>query len=407
MNDFRYLPRAAGPMVAGGLEAAPVLVVTGARQTGKSTLVRHLTALEDHFYVTLDDLEVADEARREPERLLSRSPRMILDEVQRAPELLRAVKRVVDEGREPGRFVLTGSANLLLMKEVSESLAGRAVYLTLWPMTGSELRGEGGTGRWSDLFEGDVQDWLDRLGGEGRERDWRERAVVGGYPVPALELGSSEGRTRWFDGYVRTYLERDLQELSSIDSLADYRRLMRAVALRCGAIENQTEISRDIGVPRPTVHRWMNLLETSYQMVRVEPYAVNRTKRLVKSSRLYWSDPGLALFLSGEEPDGAHLENLILADLLAWRDTQVPRPEVLYWRTHGGAEVDFVIERDNRLVAIEIKATRRPSGRDARHIRTFREEYPDRFLGGLVLHDGDEAFWADDSVLALPWRTIL
>lgn len=407
MNDFRYLPRAAGASVESGLEAAPVLVVTGARQTGKSTLVRHLPALSEHLYVTLDDLDVADEARREPERLLSRSPRMILDEVQRAPELVRAVKRVVDQGREPGRFVLTGSANLLLMKEVSESLAGRAIYVTLWPMTGSELSGEGGTGRWSELFEYEASAWLDRFGRGRGGGDWRERAVVGGYPVPALEQESPEARTRWFDGYVRTYLERDLQELSSIDNLADYRRLMRAVALRTGGIENQTDIARDIGVSPPTAHRWMNLLETSYQLVRVEPYAVNRTKRLVKSPHLYWSDPGLGLFLAGAEPGGVHLENLILADLLAWRDTRVRRPEVLYWRTHAGAEVDFVIERDGELVAIEVKAARRPAARDTRHIRTFREEYPDRFRGGLLLHDGDDTFWTDDGVLAVPWGSVL
>jgi predicted AAA+ superfamily ATPase len=292
------------------------------------------------------------------------------------------------------------------MSRVSESLAGRAVYASLWPMTGSELRGDGGTGRWGELFEVEVKDWLDRFEGV-KPSDWRARAATGGYPVPALELSGPEARAGWFDGYVRTYLERDLQELSAIDDLADYRRLMRAAALRCGGLENQAEIGRDIGVPRPTVHRWLNLLETSYQLVRLKPYSVNRTRRLVKSPRLFWSDTGLTLFLAGAEPGGTHLENVILTDLLAWRDTQLPRPEVLYWRTHDGAEVDLVIERGHELVAIEIKASRRPSGRDTRHIRTFRDEYPDRFRGGLLLHDGEDRFWADKDVLAVPWEAML
>jgi len=213
MNAFRYLPRAASPAIARGLETAPVVVVMGARQVGKSTLVRHHPALRDHLYVTLDDLDAADEARREPERLLTRAPRMILDEVQRVPELLHALKRMVDEGpRVPGRFVLTGSANLLLMSRVSESLAGRAVYASLWPMTGSELRGEGGTGRWGELFEVEVKnkfavgDELELMTPAGNHRfalqsmeDFNGRAMDeapgGGYrvriPLPAeqAELG--------------------------------------------------------------------------------------------------------------------------------------------------------------------------------------------------------------------------
>lgn len=390
------------------MAAAPVVVLMGTRQTGKSTLVRHLPALGDHLYVTLDDLEVRAEARRAPEVLLRRAPRMILDEVQREPDLLLAVKRVVDEGpREPGRFVLTGSANLLLMRSVSESLAGRAVYVTLWPMTRGEMEGHGRPGRWSDLLDRPFGGWREAFMGAGEPGDWRERARVGGYPVPALQLDSAEARETWFDGYVRTYLERDLRDLSSIGELADYRRLMRAAALRIGGLENQADVARDVALSRPTAHRWLNLLETSYQLVRVSPYAVNRTKRLVKSPKLYWSDTGLGLFLGSADPAGPHLENLVLADLLAWRDALPRRPETLYWRTHGGAEVDFVIERGGDLIAIEVKAAGRPSARDARHIRTFREEYPDRFKGGLLLHDGEETFQVEESVLALPWWRML
>lgn len=383
----------------------------GARQTGKSTLVRSLPALRDHVYLTLDDFGVRAQAQTAPDDLVVRAPRLILDEVQREANLVLAIKRAVDEERprKPGRFVLTGSANLLLMKRVSETLAGRATYVTLGPLTRRERLGLGRSGIWSELFETPLVEWYDLVRGQGVPvGDWREAARQGGYPTPAHELGSSEARAIWFGGYVQTYLERDLQDLAAIDNLVDFRRLMRAACLRLGAMMNQTELARDTGIPRPTVHRYLNLLETSYQLVRVEPYSVNRTKRLIKTPKLYWSDTGLALFLAeAEEPGGAHLENLVLTDLVAWRDGQLARPQILYWRTALGEEVDFVIEHRRQLLPIEIKATSRPNHHDARHLRTFREEYPDKVRGALLLHNGDEVFWVDRQTLAAPWWRIL
>src|SRR5690606_36447774 len=156
-------------------------------------------------------------------------------------------------------------------------------------------------------------------------------------PTPAVHMRTAQERRIWFVGYVRTYLERDLQDLSSIAALPDFRRLMRAACHRLGQLVNQTELGRDVALPQPTVHRYLNLLETSYLLVRVPAYAANRTKRLIKSPKLYWGDTGLALHLAGlAEPAGAHLENLVLHDLLAWRDARLDRAEVLYWRTATG-----------------------------------------------------------------------
>jgi predicted AAA+ superfamily ATPase len=221
-------------------------------------------------------------------------------------------------------------------------------------------------------------------------------------------LGDPETRALWFDGYTRTYLERDLQELSTVTSLVDFRRLMRAACLRLGNLVQQTELGRDVGLPQPTIHRHLALLETSYQLVRVPPYAVNRTKRLIKTPKLYWCDTGLALHLAGEtEPRGAHLENLILADLLAWRDSQVPRPEILYWRTSTGEEVDFVLEWRGRLLPIEVKATAQPRLADARGLLSFRAEYPDLARTALLLHTGTETAWIAEGVLAAPWWKVI
>ncbi|MGH7571319.1 MAG: ATP-binding protein [Gemmatimonadota bacterium] len=404
------LPRIGGRAIEGLLGVQPVVVVMGARQVGKSTLVRALSALADHHYVSLDDLEARGLAQRSPMDLLTLASRMTIDEVQREPDLMFAIKREVDSAprRQPGRFVLTGSANLLLMRRVSESLAGRAGYITLWPLTRGERLGLGRTGIWSDLFEAPFAEWADVVEDSSGERtDWRDEARSGGYPTPAHELTSPEDRGHWFSGYVQTYLERDLQDLASVDSLVDFQRVMRAACLRLGNLVNQSEISRDVGVSQPTVHRWLNLLETSFQLVRVEPYAVNRTKRLVKSPKLYWSDTGLALHLAGGDPGGAHLENLVLADLLAWRDVQIDRPAILYWRTSSGEEVDLVVESKRGLIAIEIKSGRRVSMRDAASLRTFRDEYRDLFLGGLLLHDGTAVEPMGDGIVAAPWWKIL
>lgn len=386
----------------------PAVIVTGARQTGKSTLVERLVRGRRR-YSTLDDLDVLDAARRDPSVLLGGADPVTLDEVQREPNLLIAVKREIDRARRPGQFLLTGSANLLLMRRVSESLAGRASFLTLWPMTRSEQQGIGRCGRWDELFATPDSEWRALLGdAKPTPEDWCEVARRGGFPTPALQLATNDERRIWFDGYVRTYLERDLQDLAVISGLPDFRRLMRAACLRMGQLVNQTELGRDVALPQPTVHRWLNLLETSYLLVRLPAYAVNRTKRLIKTSKIYWGDTGIAMHLAEvDEPGGAHLENLVLHDLLAWRDARLERAELTYWRTATGEEVDFVVECAGQLLPIEVKSTKRPRLADAAHLRSFRAEYGRQARAGLLLHAGEQIEWLAPDVLAAPWWTVL
>jgi predicted AAA+ superfamily ATPase len=405
--DSPPLPRHAQPALADRLRVMPAVVVTGARQTGKSTLAQELTPGERRF-VSLDDLDAVELARRDPEALVE-GPSVTIDEVQREPELLRAVKRAIDRKRRAGQFLLTGSANLLLMRGVSESLAGRASYLTLWPMARREQRGLGRCGLWEELLGAKDSDWPRLLRGDtAGQEDWVTLARRGGFPTPAVHMRTAAERALWFEGYVRTYLERDLQALSSIVALPDFRRLMRASCLRLGQLVNQTELARDVTLPQPTVHRYLNLLETSYLLVRVPAYAVNRTKRLIKTPKLYWGDVGLALHLAGlTEPTGAHLENLVLHDLLCWRDARVERAEILYWRTAPGEEVDFVVEAGRQLLPIEVKATSRPRLRDAAPLRAFRAEYGKAARTGLLLHTGTALEWLAPDVLAVPWWRVL
>jgi predicted AAA+ superfamily ATPase len=404
----KALPRLAATALAARLRVMPAVVVTGARQTGKSTLSVALSPGKRRYF-SLDDLDVQELARRDPAALLEGSQPVTLDEVQREPDLLSAVKRAIDRKRTPGQFLLTGSANLSMMQGVSESLAGRASYLTLWPMTRREQKGEGRCGLWDELLSSDDDNWDSLLSkGSGKAEDWQALASRGGFPTPALRLDSNADRAIWFDGYVRTYLERDLQALSSISALPDFRRLMRAACLRIGQLINQTELGRDVALPQPTVHRYMNLLETSYLLVRLPAYAVNRTKRLIKAPKLYWGDTGVALHLSGlDAPQGAHLENVILNDILAWRDSRLETADVMYWRTATGEEVDFVVEAEGKLLPIEVKSSPRPRLGDAKHLLSFRAEYGKKSRAGLLLHTGSQMEWLAPGILAAPWWRVL
>jgi predicted AAA+ superfamily ATPase len=401
------LPRFAAGALAARLRVMPAVVVTGARQTGKSTLSVEFTPGRRRYH-SLDDLDVQDLARRDPAALLDGEQPVTLDEIQREPALLSAVKRAIDKKRAPGRFLLTGSANLAMVSGVSESLAGRASYLTLWPMTRREQKGEGRCGLWDELFSAKNGDWPDVLSAQSSQaEDWKALARRGGFPTPALQLDSDADRAIWFDGYVRTYLERDLQALSAIAALPDFRRLMRAACLRIGQLLNQTELGRDVSLAQATVHRYLNLLEASYLLVRLPAYSVNRTKRLIKAPKLYWGDTGVALHLAGSAPEGAHLENLVLQDLLAWRDARLEPAEVMYWRTASGEEVDIVIEAGDSLLPIEIKATARPRLGDVKHLLSFRTEYGKKARAGLLLHTGSQIEWLAPDILAAPWWRVL
>jgi len=388
------------------LKVLPVTVVTGARQTGKTTLVRMLGAKRSFF--TLDDFGVLDQAERNPDSLLDSRP-VTLDEVQRAPQLLLAVKRAVDEQRRAGDFVLTGSANLLLMGRVADTLAGRAIYLELPPFCPAEWsQRKGALEPVNRLFapDFDLGDWPDKKG------NWQRWLLRGGFP-PALAIESDRDRGLWFAAYVQTYLERDLRQLSDVASLPDFQRLMALAANRTGKLLNQADLARDAALSHPTAHRYLNLLETGCLITRIRPLSANPSSSMVKAPKLLWSDCGLAAWLAGirsaEEigkrlDSGFWLEQTIYQTLQSWRALDPTNRRIHYWRDRAGHEVDFILERDGKLVAVEIKASHQANLSDAAGIQTLKSVLTKKqsLVRSVVLHAG-KARPLDKDVFALPW----
>ncbi len=393
----------------------PVVVLTGARQVGKSTLLRGEEPFSSWRYLSFDDLSLVEQARTRPEALWAGVDEIVLDEVQKAPEVLQAVKLAVDESDRRRRFVLSGSANLMLMHQVSESLAGRAVYMTLEPMA---------FGEWTGEVERAPVEKLDALL-SGQFPD--ERELEGDDPVPHLlrgfmpallplqAIGDGGRRTtatlRWWEGYVATYLERDLRQLSQVSSLVDFRKLMELLALRSGHLLNQSELGRDARLPQSTVNRYLNLLESSHLFLRLPAYASSHTTRLLKSPRVFWSDPALAVFLAGyfdleslrkSRELGFFFETLVYLHLRILAAELVPRAKLFSWRTANGDEVDFVIEHGRRLLGVEVKMATKISHRDTAGLRLFLDATPDA-AAGLLIYAGTAIRRLDEKIIAVPW----
>jgi uncharacterized protein len=416
MNSFYsppeiYYSRWITPLLQQTIQEASVLVLTGARQVGKSTLLLNEEPFRDWRFLSLDDFDVLRQANQDPQALWAGTDRVILDEVQKAPEILAAIKLIVDRAPGKMKFVLSGSANLLLMRQVSESLAGRAAYYVLDPLAVGEIKHAPPPQLIQKVLAGD---W---------PAEGNAVTDLPPDPVPTMQRGlmpalltleSEPAWVRWWDGYVTTYLERDLRQISQIDALIDFRRMMELLALRSGQLLNQSELARDAALTQPTVHRYLNLLETTHLFERVPAYASNRTTRILKSPKVFWNDPGLAVFLSGffQEEDlrksrelGCFFETFIYHHIHVLAQHLNPPARIYTWRTVQGQEVDFILEYGRKVIAIEVKLSRSPKFSDANGIRAFLADRPDA-VGGLVLHSGDHIRWLGERILAVPWTMI-
>lgn len=401
------LPREITPRLIRTLRRLPVVVLSGLRQAGKSTLLQNEEELaRGHAYRTLDDFATLKAARSNPESLLEGA--VILDEVQRCPELLVALKRSVDEHRQPGRFLLSGSANLALLGRVSETLAGRAAYLALHPMTRREQRGE--TARGPVLIDFLSSSTLP----SGKAEPLTGAEVLRGGLPPAC-LGGAEGVDEWFRGYVQTYVERDVRQLSAITDLVAFRTLAQLAALRTGQVLVISNLARDAKLNAVTAGRYLDLLEASFLIHRLPPFLKNRSSRLVKSPKLHFTDSGLAAHLAGVtslEPGhddplrGALFETYMAQNLAALLEAHLPDARLGYWHEQGRHEVDFVIELGRRVVAIEVKAATRWNESDLSGLRAFLERTP-ACVAAVLAYNGREAVELGDKLFAIPMGHLL
>jgi uncharacterized protein len=385
-------------------DSLPVVVLTGARQVGKSTMLR--AEFADYAYLTLDDYTVLEQARIDPQSLWQDHEKVIIDEAQRLPELFLAIKLAVDRSERRRRFILSGSANLYLMEKVTESLAGRAAYVDLLPMTWGESRGVTEPANFRALWQADS-----RMQAGGPPGDDLPTVMLRGFMPPVMTLDSPRAVLTWLDGYVRTYLERDLRQLSQVESLIDFRRLMQCLALRTGNILNQADVAKDCALSHATAHRYIKLLEVSNIVSRVPAWYASRSKRLVKSPKVYFLDPALSIFLSGytardalvgSREQGGFFETLVYLHLRALCELMTPQPHISYWRTSTRREVDFVLEHGRNILPVEVKLARRPTSADAASLLAFLDEHP-QATHGVIVHGGDEIFRLHSSVVAVPW----
>ncbi|MGB8931424.1 MAG: ATP-binding protein [Anaeromyxobacteraceae bacterium] len=390
------LPRLLEAPLRSAVSDTPAVFVAGARQTGKSTLVRSLSGGGGWPYRSFDDLATLAAARTDPQGFVeSLGDRAILDEVQRVPELFIPLKRSIDADRRPGRFILTGSANVLVLPRVAESLAGRMEILTLWPLAQAEF--EGATCGFVDAcFAGRP----DRLRPSPEDRSsLLDRMLRGGYPE-AAGRGRHEARERWFEAYLSTLLQRDLRELAAIERIAEFPRILEAVAIRTGSLLNVADLGRSLGINHMSLKRYLALLEALYLVLRLPPWFENVGKRLARTAKLYLNDAGLLAHLLGLDAAGLVnrpadagplAETFVVTELLKLAPISSVRPRLFHFRTSAGHEVDVVMEsRRRQLVGVEVKAGATVTTADFKGLRSLQEVAGKRFECGVVLYAGRE-----------------
>lgn len=390
------------------LADTPVVLLNGARQTGKTTLAQSLIS-EKHpaRYLTLDDPGVLSAIKADPTGFLAglQGP-VILDEIQRAPELFVAIKADVDKNHRPGRFLLTGSANILLLSRLSESLAGRMEILTLWPFSQGEIAGV----RDHFIDAAFAMKPLPFQKPEGHSALFA-RVLRGGFPEN-LKRADGQRLKTWFRSYITSILQRDVRDLANIEGLTEMPRLLSLLAARATALQNFAELSRSSNLPQSTLKRYLSLLQATFLVQVLRPWSGNLSHRLVKSPKLLLADTGLLanlLDLTEERFEldaglkGAVLENFVIMELrkqIGWSKTQ---PRMYFYRTQTGQEIDVILEDGaGRLVAIEVKAAASVKSEDFRWLKAFAEETKRKFHRGVVLYTGAESIPFAANLHALP-----
>jgi hypothetical protein len=403
-----YITRTLAETLRRAAREFPAVVLTGPRQSGKTTLLTHLFA-DACRYVSVEPPDVRTAASKDPRGFLDMyPPPVILDEVQYAPELLPYVKERIDAARSRhGQYFITGSQNLLLMERVTESLAGRAAMLKLLPLSRREAEGRPQA----------------PLPWESDERPIRgERAMPGnlwygflrgGYPE--LVADPARDATLWHSSYALTYLERDVRTLRQVGDLTQFQSFLTALAARSAQLLNLTQMARDLGIAVNTAKGWLSILEATYQVIVLRPYFANVGKRLVKSPKIYFTDVGTLCYLAGlKDPEhaasgpmgGAIMETAVVSEVFKALLHRGIEPRLYFWRTSTGTEVDLLVETDGKLVPIEVKLSETPRPPMGAAIHALRKDLGDKALPGYVIHPGKIRLPLGDGVTALPFAEL-
>ena len=379
----------------------PVVIINGARQVGKSTLVKKLFA-KTHDYFTLDDPQILSLVRKDPLNFIrfSKNP-LIIDEVQRCPDLLQAIKTVVDEKRIPQQFILTGSVNVLRLQGVTDSLAGRVSLQTLWPLSQEEIM-DSPSPFLENLFKGEITK------GTSNASTLTESVKKGGYPLAVLAETAAH-RHEWLDAYLTQLLEKDIRDLSNIESLNEVPSILGLLASRVGSLINVNDLSRSLQIPYTTLKRYLSLLEMSYLFCPLQPWFQNFGKRLIKSEKSFLIDTALieSVLHRDIEADpllfGHVLENFVAMELVKQLSYKQIPARLFHYRTTSGDEVDFVLETmDGSVVGLEIKGSSQFSPKDAKGLRLLKEQLQGKFKMGIILYQGTQVLPIEENIYAVP-----
>lgn len=411
-SDRTHVTRTAMAQLEAALDDTPVIAINGARQVGKSTLARDVIELVGGQLVTLDDAAQREAARGDPRGFVDRgsSGTLIIDEVQFAPELFRAVKAAVDRDRRPGRFILTGSTRLFGLADFADSLVGRLEVIELWPFSQGELAGH------RDAFVDQV--FQDRLvtppAGQHRRIDHLRRIVTGGFPDAVARR--PDRRAAWFSGYISTLTETLVRDVSGVERLADMPRIVRLCAARSGNELNIASMADELGLPSRTLDGYLKLLADLFVVQRIPAWSTNLSKKVVRRPKLVMVDSGLAAHLTGTTverandpvaPIGELVETFVAMEIRKQLSWSLERPTLWHFRDRDGAEVDLVLEHpDGRIVGIEVKASSTVTSRDTRGLRFMSERLGERFHAGYVVSMMPEPTPLGAKLMAVPLESL-
>ena len=402
---FRDITRA----VRMALDNMPVVVVTGMRQTGKTTFLRNQPEIGKRINLSFDDFAQLEAAKSDPDGFVSRDGPLTIDEAHKCPEIFSAIKRVVDKQRVPGQFLLSGSANFSVLKNITESLAGRSVYLVLHPFNRREVSQKTTPEPFIKTFFQNQ-----RIDQHDDDRPIAPEAVAKG-SMPSVCLGQVKDPVIWFRGYEQTYLERDVRELSRVGDLTALRTLLRLASLRTGQLLSPSQLGRDAKLKAITTSRYLSLFEASFLVNQIPPYLGNRASRLIKSPKLYLGDSGLASYMSGLEISssirddplyGALYETYVVQNLLSILSAWWQEASLHFWAVQGRHEVDVVIESGRSCMAIELKSAARWQEKDLSGLNAFMTATP-HCKTAVLCHNGVDAVRLGPKLWALPASLLL